>query len=127
MLNSILCLELVQIIIEFPCESLKNGKSVTIEEISQGGNEEVSGNFDDLFNPSKEDKTIHIKIISQSLQRGTTIVIGKDKMSILKTDDYQKDQKHHLDNNAIAKSDHLKSKSTLVSFVLLKIFSFDLL
>ena len=121
-MNTELCLELVQIILEFPCESLKNGKSVKIEETSQGGNEEVSGNFDDLFNPSKADITIDIKILSQSLQRGTAILIGKDKMSILKSDDYQKDQKHHLDNNAIAKNDHLRSKSTIVSFVLLQIF-----
>jgi hypothetical protein len=112
--SSILYVELVQIIIEFPPQSLNDGKHVTVEENDSNDEQPISGNLSDLYTnqPSSEDKNIHIRIAKQALQRGTTILIEKDHVSVQKSDEYQKQQSHRLFNNQFAKRDHLQSKRT---------------
>jgi hypothetical protein len=101
----------VQIIIEFPCECLKNGKSIKIEKFDGIGKEKVFGNFEDLYNQSNEKKSIEIKLANQSIEGGKTILIKKENTLIIKSDDYENEQKHHLTNNSFAKQDHLQSNS----------------
>jgi hypothetical protein len=105
------------LIIEVPCQSLNLGKSLIIEKINSNGKHgELSGNIEDLYNHLSEIKDIHIKIPQESLQRGKTIVIQKEQQFVLKTDDYQKQQMHHLNNNSFARRDHLQSKSIFLFF-----------
>ena len=107
-------LELVRIVIEFPCESLKHGQSVKIEEVKQ--DELISGNYVDLYDTSSEEKIVHLKLANKSIERAKTISIQKGNLAIILTADYDREQKHHLDNNQFSKSDHLKSKSIFLSF-----------
>ncbi len=106
--------ELVQFIIEFPCEILNNGKSVTIEQINSSEKQQPSGNIEDLYNKSNERKDIHIQIPKESIEKGKTILIQKDNILIKKSDDHQKEQKYHLTNNQFFKRDHLQSKSYII-------------
>jgi hypothetical protein len=77
------------------------------------GKQELSGNFQDLFNiqhsnKSTEAKNIRIQISKESLQRGKTILIQKDHNSVTNND---KQQTHHLNQNQFARRDHLQSNS----------------
>jgi len=113
---------LVQLIIEVPCQSLNDGKNVTIEMIDSNGKQKPSGNFEDLYNQSNETKDIHIQIPKESIQRGKTILIQKENGSIINSDDYQKEQIHHLNNNQFSKRDHLQLKSIFIGYLDFTVF-----
>ncbi|UJR29826.1 hypothetical protein I4U23_017369 [Adineta vaga] len=106
-------IQFVQIIIEFPGQSLNDGKSITIEKVDSINEEKVSENYEDLYNDHSDKKEIHIGIRNDYLQRGNTIIIEKGNISLKQTKDYQKEQLHHLSNNQFAKRDHLQSNDLM--------------
>ncbi len=117
-------------IIEIPSETLNNGKIVRIEKIDSKDEQKPLGNIQDLYNQSTKIKDIFIKIPQNCLQRGKTIVIQKEKIFIIKSDDYQKEN-HHLNNNIFSKRDHLQSKSIFIlnknNFSVVFVFYLDMM
>jgi len=93
---------------------LNIGKSVRIEKIDSNEEQKPLGNIQDLYNQSTHTKDIYIKIPKNCLERGKIIVIQKEKIFVIKSDDYQKDENHHLNNNQFSKRDHLQSKSIFI-------------
>jgi hypothetical protein len=114
----------VQIKIEVPPETLQNGKTITIQKSSTTDSkttgskqqQQPSGNFVDLYKGqhvtgSIGTNNVHIEIPQQIIERGQTIIIQKENVSVTKTCDYHKQQAQHVANNQFNKSDHLQSKS----------------
>ena len=121
-----LSIEVVQIKIEVPPETLQNGKTITIQKSSTTGSttigsnqkQQPSGNFVDLYADHQLTKStgrnnVHIEIPEQLIEKGETILIQKDNVSVTKTSDYCKQQAQHVVSNQFDKWDHLQSKSTL--------------
>jgi hypothetical protein len=119
-------IEVVQIKIEVPPETLQNGKTITIQKSSKTGSttigsnqkQQPSGNFVDLYanqhlSGSTGKNNVHIEIPEQLIEKGETILIQKDNVSVTKTHDYCKEQAQHVVSNEFFKRDHLQSKSTL--------------
>ncbi|CAF3329967.1 unnamed protein product, partial [Rotaria sp. Silwood2] len=109
---------LFELIIEFPAESLNDGKSVMIERINSNEEKKISGNFEDLYNiehlnESAETKFVHIKIPQELIEAGKTAVIKKNNIYIKNSIDYYKEVAHHLGNNTFSKRDHLQSKNMM--------------
>ncbi|CAF3983049.1 unnamed protein product [Rotaria sp. Silwood1] len=110
--------QLFELIIEFPAESLNDGKSVMIERINSNEEKKISGNFEDLYNiehlnESAETKFVHIKVPQELIERGKTIVIHKNNIYIKNSIDYYKETAQHLGNNTFSKRDHLQSKKMM--------------
>ncbi|CAF4751607.1 unnamed protein product, partial [Rotaria sp. Silwood1] len=111
-------IELFELIIEFPAESLNDGKNVMIERINSNEEKKISGNFEDLYNiehlnESAETKFVHIKVPQELIERGKTIVIHKNNIYIKNSIDYYKETAQHLGNNTFSKRDHLQSKKMM--------------
>jgi len=119
-------IEVVQIKIEVPPETLQNGKTITIQKSSTTGSmttgsnqkQQPSGNFVDLYanqqlSGSTGRNNVHIEIPEQLIEKGETILIQKDNVSVTKTSDYCKQQAKHVVSNQFNKWDHLQSKSAL--------------
>ena len=116
----------MQIKIEVPPETLQNGKTITIQKRSTTEStttdsnlkQQPSGNFVDLYTDhhlsgSTGKNNVHIEIPEQLIERGETILIQKDNVSVTKTQDYCKQQAQHVVSNQFNKRDHLQSKSML--------------
>jgi hypothetical protein len=125
-LDVLVLIEVVQIKIEVPPETLQNGKTITIQKSSTTGStttgsnqkEQPSGNFADLYtnhqlSQSTGKNNVHIEIPEQLIEKGETILIQKENVSVTKTSDYCKQQAQHVVSNQFDKWDHLQSKSTL--------------
>jgi hypothetical protein len=104
-------LELVQLIIQFPPQSLIRGKSITIQKINSNREEKPSGNFEDLYDVNSQTKNIDIQLPNQCLEKGKRIHLEKKKIFITKIDDQKKEETFHLNNNQFTKRDHLQSNS----------------
>ncbi|CAF1482937.1 unnamed protein product [Rotaria sordida] len=106
---------LIQLIIEFPGEILNAGKSVTIEKIDSN-DDQLSGNIDDLYkteniNKSVGPKDIYIKVPKKFIERGKTVVVHKDDISITNSTDYHKNLSRRLISNKFAKRNSLQLKN----------------
>ncbi|UJR38690.1 hypothetical protein I4U23_031356 [Adineta vaga] len=118
--------EVVQIKIEVPPEALQNGKTITIQKSSKTGStttgsnqkQQPSGNFVDLYtdkhtSESTGKNNVHIEIPEQFIEKGETILIQRENVSVTKTSDYCKQQAQHVVNNQFNKWDHLQSKNMM--------------
>ena len=105
-------------IIEVPAEILKTGRTVTIEQTDFSEEGTPAVNVADLYNTHHLHRRsnvmeMHIRIPTRCIERDNTILIQKENISVMKSEEYEKGQAHRLSNNRFAKRDHLQQKSIL--------------
>ncbi len=125
----------MQVKIEVSPETLQSGKTITIQKSTTTGSTHVgsnqqhqpSGNFVDLYKNqhstgSVGTNNVHIAIPDQVIEKGQTILIQKDNVSVKKTRDYYQELEEQMLDNQFNKWDQLQSKSMFRKSLLSSMF-----
>ena len=116
----VLCLELFRLIIHLPTRTFDDGRSIGFARASTSTDvrcteKQWTTTMLDLERRTHEPRLVLFVLPLEWLQRGRTILITKDKISVLSNDDY--DQNHSLHANEFKQHDQLVSQSKSTSLL----------
>ena len=116
----VLCLELFRLIIHLPTRTFDDGRSIGFARASTSTDvrcteKQWTTTMLDLERTTHEPRLVLFVLPLEWLQRGRTILITKDKISVLSNDDY--DQNHSLHANEFKQHDQLVSQSKSTSLL----------
>ena len=107
-------LELFRLIIHLPTRTFDDGKSIRFARASTSADagfieKQWATTMLDLERTSHEPRLVLFSLPPESLQRGKTILLAKDKISVVSSDDY--DQTHCVHGKEFKEHDQLVSQS----------------